>query len=256
MKEFVNDQLKNALEEFQRTASKEANNQVIFALLSGYFMVPASWDKEPIRNEKGETVFQKDTQFQLTTVETTDGRRFFPIFSSKAEFDRWKNTDTKALVFTFDQFIPFVSMAKDSIAGIVIDPFGANMPFGTKFLLGLQNHPKHNPLEEKQIKKGEPVTLRDPIQDVTDLKEMIVDFCLGHASIKSVYLKERVVKEKPSHWFLVVDMEPENVDLFKDLGEACRSVNHGKEFEFIFASMNLAKKIMENNTPIYQKDVL
>ena len=43
-------------------------------------------------------------------------------------------------------------------------------------------------------------------------------------------------------------------EVFKQIGQACRSVNHGKEIEFMFASASLAKNVMANTKPIYVKE--
>lgn len=39
---------------------------------------------------------------------------------------------------------------------------------------------------------------------------------------------------------MIVETSNEDVEVFKQIGQACRSVNHGKEIEFMFASASLA----------------
>ena len=75
----------------------------------------------------------------------------------------------------------------------------------------------------------------------------------SHRDIYSIYLKERIVKDQPSHWFLVVDMINDDKQTIQDLGNFCTPVSYGKGFEFMFGSMELAKKIMADTIPTYVK---
>lgn len=54
---------------------------------------------------------------------------------------------------------------------------------------------------------------------------------------------------------MIVETANEDVEVFKQIGQACRSVNHGKEIEFMFASASLAKNVMANTKPIYVKRI-
>ena len=179
------------------------------------FLIPAQWDKDPSRNEKGVLVFEPNTQFQLSLIQNDKGDSFFPVFSSMDQLKKWdQDSEIHSLVMTYNQYMPFVKMALNQIHGIVIDPFGANVLLDCNLL---------------------------------------VEFGSSHPDILSIYLKERIVKDQPSHWFLVVDMINDDKQTIQDLGNFCTPVSYGKGFEFMFGSMELAKKIMADTIPTYVK---
>ena len=62
-----------------------------------------------------------------------------------------------------------------------------------------------------------------------------------------------MVKGKPSHWFVMVDMDPENPEIFRSMGTTCAPVAKGKGIEFMFASTPQGEKIAQENEPIYQE---
>lgn len=250
---FVNREMQEALKNLRETDTPQNRNKVLELLITTQLFVPATWDKSPQLDEHGNMTFPPDTHFSILTIQTTDKQRFFPFFTSKEESEKWAGSKNgKMLLLTFDQYIPIVEMAQKDIAGIVVDPYGINTPFQTPFLLGLKDHPRHTGLKETQILKGEKVSLRTP-KNVDDLKEILIKYGKEHANVRSIYFKERIVEDKPTHWFIVVDLEEEDPRYLQEMAHYCARCSHGKQFEFMFASMKLSQEIMEKNTPIYLK---
>lgn len=251
---YVNTGMQAALKELKQQDTPQIRNAIIELLFTSPLYVAATWDKEPIRDEKGNMTFPPDTHFSLLTIQTTEKQRFFPMFTSKEESEKWSGSQgAKMLLLKYDQYIPIVEMAQKDISGIVLDPYGYNIPFTTAMLMNLKKHPRHTALRETKIEKGEKVSLRDPSFDVTDLKEALIQYGKEHPNIRSIVLKERIVTDQPSHWFLVVDMESEDPRFLQDMARACARCSHGKQFEFIFASLRLAQEILSKNTPLYSK---
>ena len=228
--EFKNEKLQETLVLFNQNKDDETFRNLLNVFVTTNFLSPAQWDKDPVRDEKGALVFEPNTQFQLSLIQDDQGNSFFPVFSSMDQLKKWDEDDEiHSLVMTFDQYIPFVEMALSQIRGVVIDPFGAN------------------------IHKGDSLKLREPVSNVTELQRAICEFGETHPDILSIYLKERMVKDQPSHWFIVVDMIHDNKQVLQDLGNFCVPVNYGKDFEFMFGSMEIAKKIMADSVPTYVK---
>lgn len=251
--EYTNEKLQHALIVFNSEKTDEAFRNLLHVLVTTNFLTPANWDKDPVKDDKGNVIFEQDTQFQLSLIQSDTNQNFFPIFSSKEQFNRWdKEGNTHSLIMDFNQYVPFVNMAQNQIQGVVIDPFGASVLLDTRLLLEL-NKNRTSQVSENAIHKGDHLQLRDPIQNVTDLQQAICAFGDRHPDIQAIYLKERMVKNEASHWFIIVDMENDSKEILQDLGNACLPVNYGKGFEFMFGSMNLAKKIMEDTVPTYIK---
>ena len=72
-------------------------------------------------------------------------------------------------------------------------------------------------------------------------------------TIQAIYLQERLVKNEPSHWFVIVDMDPEDTKIFQGIAARCKPHAKGKALEFIFGSANVAINIKESIQPIYQR---
>lgn len=251
--EYTNEKLQQALIVFNKEKTDVAFRELLNVLVTTNFLTPANWDKDPVKDDKGNVIFEQDTQFQLSLIQSDTGQNFFPIFSSKEQFNRWdKEGNTHSLIMDFNQYIPFVNMAQNQIQGVVVDPFGASVLLETRLLMDMDKN-RTSQVSENQIHKGDHLQLRDPIQNVTELQRALCAFGQSHDTIQSIYLKERMVKNEASHWFIIVDMTEDSKQTLQELGNACLSVNYGKGFEFMFGSMNLAKKIMEDSVPTYTK---
>lgn len=251
--EFKNEKLQETLIVFNREKTDSAFRNLLDAFISTNFLIPAQWDKDPSRNEKGVLGFEPNTQFQLSLIQNDKGDSFFPVFSSMDQLKKWdQDSEIHSLVMTYNQYMPFVKMALNQIHGIVIDPFGANVLLDCNLLVELDKS-RGSQVSENPIHKGDSLKLRDPILSVTELQRAICEFGDSHPDILSIYLKERIVKDQPSHWFLVVDMINDDKQTIQDLGNFCTPVSYGKGFEFMFGSMELAKKIMADTIPTYVK---
>lgn len=88
VKEFKNEKLQETLIVFNREKTDSAFRNLLDAFISTNFLIPAQWDKDPSRNEKGVLVFEPNTQFQLSLIQNDKGDSFFPVFSS---MDQLKN---------------------------------------------------------------------------------------------------------------------------------------------------------------------
>lgn len=250
---YINQEMQKALETFKEQGTSENLNRVVASLLASPLYVPCQWDKEPVVDENGKRHFAPGTQFQLLTIQTTDGRKLFPFFTSKEEWEKWApSKQAKMIALSFDQYMPVIEMAKDQVEGIVIDPMGSNVPLKSPFLVQLFKQPRKVNIEPTKIQKGEKVTLKNP-EKVQDLVDALCKYGKEHDNIYSIYFKERTVQDKPSHWFIIVDMEKEDPKFFQDMAHACARHSHGKHFEFLFANSPLGKEIVAKNEPIYSQ---
>lgn len=252
MAEFRNETMQVALKNMVENRNDSTINEMIKALVTTQFLVPATWDKDPAMDEKGQMVFAPNTKFQLMIIENEAGKEFFPMFTDMEELRKWDTENqTRSLVLTYEQFISFIEMAKDDIEGIVLDPFGANVPLTTTFLLKVKEILKGD-LQENKIKKGDKVRVCEP-RDCDDLKKALQEAGKQDTEIRALYLKERIDSDKPNHWFIIVDTENEDVLKFENIGHICFKASQRKEMEFMFASTNLAQSIMKNTVPVYQR---
>lgn len=253
-KDFKNEQMKKALAEMKQNRNQVTINKMLQVLLTTQFLAPAIWDKDPQIDENGQMVFEPNTKFQLMIIETDKHDCFFPMFTDMEELKKWnKDPNVRSLVVTFKQFISFVEIAKKDIKGVVFDPFGANVPLSTDYLLKVKSMVTNSDLQENKIKKGDHVYMREPVMNVDDLRERLCECAKADSEISAIYLKERVEEGKPSHWFIIVETQNEDINKFETIGRTCHDVRHDKEMEFMFASTSLSQSVISNTTPVYKK---
>ncbi len=253
MKQFKNKEMKEALSALRQNENEVTIERMNTCLISGQLIAPAQWDKPPVENENGQMVFEPDTKFQLLVIADDQGNYYFPMFTSMEELRKWdKNNETESLVMTFEQYLPFIEMSKNDVFGIVLNAYSENVPISCQYILDL-NADRLKNLTEHQVTSDELFDLRDPVGKVDDLRQSLIGVGQHYSEIKAIYLKERLVKNQPSHWFIVVDMVPENPKLFQILGESARPYAKGKGIEFLFASTPEGKKIVQENQGIYQE---
>lgn len=244
-------ELRMACEEFRKDANNTSFNKMLHTLMSTNFICPATWDKEPQKTEDGRLLFEANTKFQLNIVNNPNKDNYFPIFTNIEELRKFSpNKDQQSLVLTYPQYLPFIKTFKEQVKGIVIDPFGINVPISCEILLKMH---EMSHLRENAIHKGDKIRLREPQENITELQRALCRFGDEHPEIQSIYLKERFVEDQPTHWFLIVETENEDPQIFQELGLYCQSAALGKEFEFIFGSMKLAQEIMSNSVPTFVK---
>ena len=173
--EFKNEKLQETLIVFNREKTDSAFRNLLDAFISTNFLIPAQWDKDPSRNERGVLVFEPNTQFQLSLIQNDKGDSFFPVFSSMEQLKKWdQDSEIHSLVMTYNQYMPFVKMALNQIHGIVIDPFGANVLLDCNLLVELDKS-RGSQVSENPIHKGDSLKLRDPISSVQNFKELSVN---------------------------------------------------------------------------------
>lgn len=249
---YKNTELKKALEALRENENQETITNMARILRDTDVLAPAKWDKEPDKDENGQLVFEPDTQIQLLLLQDDKGRYYFPMFTDYEELSSWNQDESvHTLVLSFDQFMPFVEMAKDQVEGIVLDPFSINVPIDVEFLEGIQKT-KKTVIKPTRIKKGEKLQVREPVKKVEELIRALYQEAQELPSIQSMYLKERIEGEEV-HWLCIVDMDPQDPKLFQRLGEACKGKTDHKAIEFMFSTQQVAQQIMADSTPIYIK---
>ena len=257
MAEFNNMELREALRVMKGEKTEDSIKAMIEILVKSNLLIPAQWDKEPSRNEKNQMVFGPNTTFNFALATNSKQEKYLVLFTSHYDYKHWDETKKfNPMVLGFPQLLPVIENIK-GLSGVVIDPTDVNITLSMDFF---HRFKKREPIavkpgvnvEKKQFKQGEKLKLKD-VEGKEDLKNAIIAFSKEHKEIYSVFLKSRIQEEK-EHWFLVVEMQPEDPNLFQDLGKAIHPFDEGKQLEFLFASYKIGQQIMMTSKPIYVKE--
>ena len=255
---FYNQSLQEACKAFRQEQTNGNLLKVAQALLNTQVMVPAQWDLEPDKDEKGALHFQPETKISLLVVTNPNKDQFIPVFTQQEEVLKlYGNTEVQCLIMNIEQYLPFLTQNPE-LAGIVVDPKGADVPFNTQFLEGVVKASVKGtaPLQQNPIAKEENILLQNPGSGIQDLEAELISSGYHEPAVKAIYLKERVEdKENPdqTHWFIVVDSDELDTGIFTRIGTRCKPVSHGKDMEFMFTNQRLGQDIAASSRPIYEK---
>ncbi len=98
-------------------------------ITSDGFLSVVELSQLPKRTEDGQLALAEGTTMKIPTLETADGRRFYPAFIGWDELEQWTEASERNLqtmVFSFDQYISMV-LGMEGSAGLVVDPFSHNL---------------------------------------------------------------------------------------------------------------------------------
>ena len=254
--EFKNTSMQQAMSLLREEQTQENMLAAAEALLNTKVMIPARWDKEPQTDENGQLNFAPDTKISLMVISSDNGMRFFPAFTEMEEVKKfYKDNQVTCLILSLDQYLPFLTSAKDTMTGIVIDPKGINMPFKTDFLEGIRKANKQR-LDQNTIHKGQKIHLKNVGKEAQNLEAALISTGVHEPAIRAIYLKERVddpMHPEKSHWFIVVDSDRLDTGIFNRIGQTCRPAANGKDMEFMFADQKLGHDIASTSTAIYTR---
>lgn len=243
--------LRLALEALKKHQGQKESAGVAAEMLKGKILAPAVWDKAPEPDGHGQLVFPQDTNISLMVMARQDGKNYFPFFTSRQSLEKW-NPKAQCLVLTFDQFMPFVQMAGNEIDGVILDPEDLDITLDSGFLKQLEKI-RMRGLSANRIAKGDKITVRNPGDDGKYLGNVLAKAAEGLPEIRSIVLKERLMPDNSAHWFIIVDAEKEDPVLFSKLSAEGSRLANGKDMEFMFASAELGRKIMNDSEPVYTK---
>ncbi len=254
--EFKNASMQQAMENLRADHSQTNMLAAAEALLNTKVMIPAKWDKEPQTDEFGQLRFEPDTKVSLMVISAENGMRFFPAFTEMEEVKKfYQDHQVTCLILSLDQYLPFLTSAKDTMTGIVIDPKGINMPFKTDFLEGITKANKQR-LDQNTIHKGQHIHLKNVGKEAEKLEATLISSGFHEPDVRAIYLKERVDDLKhpeKSHWFIVVDSDRLDTGIFNRIGQTCRPACNGRDMEFMFADQKLGRDIASTSNPIYTR---
>ena len=255
---FDNEILREALQRMREDHSDETLLKAGQALMDTRVLVPAKWDKEPVRTEDGKISFPPDAQLSFMTAKDSKGEKSFPFFTSLDEMkNAFGNPGVNCMVLGAEQFMPMIRNAKDDVNGIVIDPAGVNIRFPADFLIGFNDAYK-SPLKERSLKQNDNVYMKDPTGNLQNLEAALISAGFHEKAINAIYLKERLKdpKKPETAWFILVDSDEKDTGIFTRISAAVKKAIENdkelnKDLEFMFTDSKLGQDIAKSTHPIY-----
>jgi hypothetical protein len=255
-KQFNNTFLSKAAEEMRNKPDDQSLLKVCRALLDTKVLVPATWDKEPVRTPDGMVKFEPDTRISIGMITTKDNaHRYVPVYTSAEQIkNQYGNSAKSTLLLSLDQIMPFLNDSNGQLEGIVVDPAGSNIPFQAEFLKGLIESNKKT-VSQNTIRRGQSIHLKNPEKN-NKLEAALISAGFHEPALRAIYLKERVEDpENPenTHWFVVLDSDELDTAIINRVGAILGPQAGGKEMEFIFTDQKLGQDVARTSKPIYTR---
>lgn len=254
--EFDNDVLRSACEKLREERNDQNLVRAAAALMDTKILMPAKWDKEPVRTEEGKITFTPETKVAPMVVTNEKGVKLFPFFTNMEQLKKlYGEEPVNCIVMSVDQYLPMLEKAKDEVIGIVVDPSGADTPFPTDFIKGFRENYR-SPLRPKNVHQGQSLFLQNPAGDLQNMEAALISGGFHDKGIKAIYLKERVEPENPDFkptWFILVDAAEKDTTIFTRLTQIVKPAAGEREIEFMFADSKLGQDIARTSKPIYVK---
>jgi len=202
-----------------------------------------------LRNSSGdgnEIVVGEGSSISIKHLEDTKGNKFLIAFTDWHELYKWNSSkEQQTVIFGYKDFQSIMKESGDVYAGMVINPFGANIVITLPMLDGMENN--------CVIEKDEQVLIGIPAEYPT---ELINELCLYFDREKSVdkaYLLWMVRGEEGSY-LLILDSKEEPDTLFPRVGKFCTGILRDKMVDMVSANSDFGKNAVRGHKPFYEKD--
>ncbi len=135
-----NDALVEAVAKMRENFVQETQSNVINIALRGEYLVPANIVKNTqlVQDKENHLKFQDHPQARFMLIKHKTNGTFFPVFTSREEFDKLeKKEEFTAVKMKFGD-IAALTEQSPAVVGFVIDPVGMNLPFTKQMLASIK----------------------------------------------------------------------------------------------------------------------
>lgn len=219
-----NDELIAAMEEINKSETKETQTALIERVLQARFFAPVDVidaNGDPLEGN-GKIAIPKDAKFNFKLIQNQKGEQFFTLFTDIPEFQKWnKGTRVNTIVVVFPQIAQLVMQKKEEIKGFVINPMTQNIIFNTEVIENILNAMKA--VSQNQAENGGDAEKRTVTLMFGKAKN-VPDSVLGalkkklakHPEVNEAYFCMVKQNEQESYLF-VLDINADN-ETCKDIG--------------------------------------
>lgn len=218
-----------------------------------HFLSVVELSQEPVANEDGTAIFQKDSMMRMPMISTQDNKHFYPVFTDWGEIRKWTNCPSnKTMILAFDDYAEMI--VKDGkIEGIAINPFGANFILDRKTIEHIQTRKDiiTKGVSKQKVAKDTQVTLGEPKDYPTEMVEAIKAYLNGEPAVRRVWLR-LMYKSGEYSYLLVVDFEGDRNNVFGKIADAARPYLGDMYIDMVPFADDFGRRAVEGVEPFYQ----
>lgn len=226
-------------------AQSELTNTIIGELvMNTTFIAPAELG-EATGNEQSVT-------FQL--IQSPQGTRFFPVFTSSEDLDVWEDRKNTATVqVTFDGYAELLKN-NDAMGGIAVNPFTDNLRIDRRLVLQwyerkqliVNGYASHTITNDSSYEFYEP----DPYP--AEISDKLCETAKAYPQVKRIWLRG-IKLDGADGYLAVVEVDGDHTKVFPELGGSVRDMLGGALLHLVLYAPGFAEDSAEGITPIYTK---
>lgn len=237
-------------------AAITANVEEIFMeIMDKALLVTAIKMSQPPKNlPNGEQTLAVGTKISFVMLTADDGANYLPMFTKRAEMERWKsNTEKNTVLMGFDNFSTIVE-TNPNCAGIVINPFTQNLVIPREFVADMAQ--RRQILRDGQTSSV--LTADTPCELYTlspypmEMSSALVETAKGTGAIDALWLRGAKL-EGSDGYLLLVDFNGDRNVVFSRLGQAARPFLKKMPLHIVDAKSGFGANAVKNVMPFYTR---
>ena len=182
---------------------------------------------------------------RLVLISNREGKTYIPLFTSMEQYAKG-NIDEKTIQLPLPQF-ETILQADDQIDGIVLNPFDQNILYTKEEI--------HNALQEDiPFTQNEAVIIQE-IQETTPLLPFLFKTFEQNGNLQEAYVVKmiREINEEESY-LVILDAKAYSEELCQKIAsQALSYLNPDDKLDFLSASSDLGRQIVQSQKPLYMK---
>lgn len=251
---ITNEELRAAIADLKRENNQETRKAYLSCLFQAKFLVPASFDPKPERDEQGKPVSMDKVKvsFKLLTNQKKDN--FFPCFTDEEEFQAGINgSEAERVVLAYKELAKLVLDSNGVIAGFVINPNSDAMQMPAELIKKTESIGQSN-ISKKTIPANTKIRLRTPKYKPVDMMDAATEYFKQCPDVKAAYLQMIEKGDGDEEYLVTVDFKGDEKKLFEELLPKLKEYSFGIPVALTNTNNGLGAKVVENAEPFYEKE--
>lgn len=254
------EELMNRRLELVKSEDKEAiiaNVEEIFMeVMDNALLVTAIKMSQPPKNlPNGEQTLAVGTEISFLMIASQDGGNYLPMFTKRAELERWgNNTEKNSVLMGFDNISTIVETTPNC-AGIVINPFTQNFVIPRQYVADMTERRKllRDGQTSRVLNADTPCELYTPSPYPMEMSNALTETAKGTGAINSLWLRGVKLDEQDGY-LLVVDFNGDRNVVFSRLGQAARPFLGKLPLHIVDANSGFGANAVKNVMPFYTRN--
>lgn len=255
-KKVENPVLLEAMRRLRENENSDTLRAFFGAVVHSVFVVPATFDKEPVVKADGSEVLEQGVKINFALLTNGDGEKVLPCFTDEETFAASQfNEGFKRIIFAYKQVEDLVFNSNGNIGGIAMNPFTENCYVSGDFIKKYKEH-QETGLVENKIKPGAKIKLRQPKYQPINMLEEASKFLAEDGTVNRAYIQMMEEQGKEDKYLITLDMVEGNDEkkVFAKLIPLLKPHSFGIEIAFVTSKSALGSQTMHMVEPFYTRE--